>query len=119
MSTISATTAVGTSLETIAEVSSSISEFLGFQIVNGATALNAFQVQARMGASAPWVTIQSGNFTDATGFSPTWATAELATLGDSASAILYVLGKHAYDIRLRASVAAGTSSVTVYSNAGA
>ena len=27
--------------------------------------------------------------------------------------------KHAYDIRLRASVAAGTSSVTVYSNAGA
>jgi hypothetical protein len=116
---MSSTITVGTSLTTLIQANARYSEFLGFQITNGDTAFNAFQVQARMEDGLDWVAIKSSGFTDATGFSPAWATAELATLGTSTSAILYVLGKHPWEVRLQASVASGTSSVVVSANSGA
>jgi hypothetical protein len=113
------TTVVGTSLTTIAQTNAKFAEFLAFQIANGATAFNAFQVQARAETTAPWVVIKDSSYTSSAGFTPAWATAELATLAISGNAILYVLGKHAFEIRLQASVASGTSTVIVYSNSGA
>ena len=116
---MSTTTTVTTSLTTIAEIQSQYAEFLGFAIVNGATALNAFQVEAQVSAAAPWVPIKTTGYTDAWGTSPAWATANLTTLGASGEAVLAVLGKHWQRVRLRASVASGTSDVTVYASAGA
>lgn len=113
-----ATTAVGTTLTSIAKIRSCHYEFLGFQIINGDVPLNAFEVQGRMHPEGAWVTLKNGSFTQVTGFAPAWATTELATLGAGVSALLYVLGKHTWEIRLRASVASGTSSVMVYANYG-
>jgi hypothetical protein len=108
-----------TALTTIATVPGRFAEFIGFQIANDGAAFNAFQVQARMGPSASWVILKSSDFTAASGFSPAWATAELATLGDGSEALLYVLGKHPYEIRLQASIASGSTEVTVIGNSGA
>jgi len=110
------TTSVGTSLTAIALVPARFSNLITFQIINGATALNAFQVQARnAGGDTPWVTLQS---TDPT-TNPGWgirATANLVTLASSGNAMLSIPGGF-FEIRLMSSVASGTSDVTVYGSA--
>lgn len=67
------TTVVGTSLTTIAQNNAKFAEFLAFQIANGATAFNAFQVQARAETTAPWVVIKDSSYTSNAGFTPAWA----------------------------------------------
>lgn len=113
---MSFTTSVGTTLTAIATVPNRFSTLTTFQIINGATAFNAFQVQARNGGGdTPWVVLQS---TDPTS-NPAWgirASANLVTLASSGNAMLSIPGGFA-EVRLMASVASGTSTVTVHASA--
>jgi hypothetical protein len=113
------TTTVGTDLTTIATAKAGFSDVLGFQIENSdGAALNAFQVQARVSEDTDtWVLLASGDTTTA-GFAEIRSTVNLATLTTEASGLLWMRGKAFAEVRLQASVAADTSSVTVYQRGG-
>ena len=108
------TTTVGTSLTTLLEFTVTGAEYLGFQIENGSgAALNAFIVQARVSINSDnWVTIPIS--TDAASPWPFYSTTTLAALTTDAQAVLAGVGRHWAQVRLQASVASGSTDVTVY-----
>ena len=112
------TTTVGTSLTTVLQMTVTGAEYLGFQIENSSdAALNAFEVQARVSnASSNWVTLSIS--TDAASPWPFYSTTDLTALGTSTNAILAGVGRHWAEIRLQASVASGTTELTVYPTGG-
>jgi hypothetical protein len=108
-----AVTTVTTSLTTLITLDSYEPEIIGFQIENGATALNACVLEARVSSDTNnWVELPIS--TSASAPWPAFSTTDLTSLTSSAKAILAVAGQHWYQVRLRASVASSTSNVTVY-----
>jgi hypothetical protein len=109
---------VGTSLTTLLIQECNGLEYLGFQVENSSdSALNAFEVQARVSsASSNWITLPIS--TEPASPWPFYSTADLTTLTTSAQAILVGVGRHWSQVRLQASVAAGTTELTVYPTGG-
>jgi hypothetical protein len=107
------TTTVGTTLTTIATLDTGRSDRIGVAVTNGATAFNAFQLQGTIDGTT-WVTLAS----DAGGFSTPVlpmrrCLGSPVTLAGGAVATLLIDGGYFRQIRLQASVASGTSVVTV------
>lgn len=104
---------VSTSLTTVLEVFVSEGRTMGIQVVNGATALNAFQVQMSFTPSGAYQTILSAAGDYTTPAEPLLkASGNLTTLGISTTGWLMLNVRHAAKIRIQASVAAGSSDVT-------
>jgi hypothetical protein len=112
------TVTVGDSLTTVLEMTVTGGEYLGFQIENGTgAALDAFEVQVRVSnLSDNWVSIPIS--TDQSAPWPFFSTSDLTSLGTSTNAILAGVGRHWAQIRLQASVASGTTEITVYATGG-
>lgn len=108
------TTTVSDSLTTLLEFTVTGAEYLGFQIENGSgAALNDFEVQARVSTNSDnWVTLAIS--TDAASPWPFYSTTDLTALSTNTQAILAGVGRHWAQIRLQASVASGTTELTVY-----
>lgn len=108
-------TEIGTSLTTIATVPAKFAGLLSFQIENltGGANFNAFSIQARNNAGADnWIVLQSTDPTSSPAFGIR-ATVNLVTLATGSRALLTIPGGF-HEIRLRASVASGTTDVVVY-----
>lgn len=108
------TTTVETALATIFDIGTGFSDRIGIQVSNtGATALNAFQLQGSIDGTT-WVALA----TDAGGFStpllPLRRTIGApVTLAGGATAQLLLNGGYYQRLRLRASVASGTTTTAV------
>jgi len=107
------TTTVGTTLTTIATLDTGRSDRIGVTVTNGDTAFNAFQLQGTIDGTA-WIALAS----DAGGFSTPLlplrrCIGTTVTLAGGAVATLLLDGGYFRQLRLQASVASGTSVVTV------
>jgi hypothetical protein len=117
-------TEVGTSLTTIYESVAGFSEYLGFKVENDdGAALNAFQFQVKMSkidtddsTAETWESITIS--TDLASPWPVASTTDLTSLGTDSVGSLMAVGRHWAQIRLQASVASGTTNVTVYATGG-
>jgi hypothetical protein len=107
---------VDTSLTTLTVIPARFARQMSFQLKNtGDTALNAFQVQARLSVEADWLPIKTADFVgEPSETYPVWASANPVTLADGAGAIIHVAGVYG-EVRLQASVASGTTTIEVYS----
>lgn len=107
------TTTVGTTLTTIATLDAGRSDRIGVTVTNGDTAFNAFQLQGTIDGTT-WIALAS----DAGGFSTPLLPLRRCigtpvTLAGGAVATLLLDGGYFRQLRLQASVASGTSVVTV------
>lgn len=109
-------TTVGTSLTVIAQEGGGV-DVMTYQIRNGSgAALNALVLEARCGNTNFWESVPIS--TDVGSPWPASSTVDLTTLTTNAGGLLFVAARQCKEWRVRASVAAGSTEVTVFIHGG-